>query len=654
MPLINVKAKKMFPDKIIRKELSLKNKEKLNLPTYLLENIIYNQQLKNGKSFDFEKIKKYVKDKVVNSKDQKKIQAKIRNKESLVIIDKITAKMYSSKQEYLAQIFNLGIKKAKISQNIINEFPDLLDKGIWAEIEISYLGSQSKKDIEFKIEKVQPLQHISFDLNEYIEKVKQFKTDEWFKLLLRSIGIEPNNSSKRTNLLTLSRLIPFVEKNYNFIELGYRGTGKSYNYRQLSNQSILVSGGKSTVANLFYNLNTKQMGLVGKKDVVAFDEVAYVDFKDKTSIQILKDYMESASFSRGEEEISADASIVFLGNINQKLKHLLRDNDLLKSFSHSLKDLALIDRMHFFLPGWEMNKLKEKNFTKHYGLRNDYLAIALSKLREFDFTHHVENFFDFDTNMDVRDLRAIKKTVSGFIKLLHPDGNYTKNELNLYLDLASEGRKRVKEQLTKMGSFEYERISFEYIDKETNEKHLPKLPEDKLDSEIKQRIAKPGIIYIGQIIEQELALLKLVIKIKPGNGNIYFSQENNFKLVKQIKKSFMNIKGKSFDLKKQMNQNDFYIKIIPIQKKITADISRVFFIALYSLIQNKSLTNGFIVNDKSSLFKRKTKYNVIKAIKVENEDQTKTLLPIKRRNSNIYVEIPREVYEHAPYFLKLV
>ena len=654
MAIVDHKAEEVFAGDIINKSLVKNFREKVKLPVYVLENLL-SQNLERELVYEeLEPLVGLVKEKLVNPKENLKIQAKIRASKTLTIIDKITAKAVMGEDKYYAKLLGLGAKKVIISNELVNKFPDILERGLWAQLSVGYLGDKATKKSEFIVKDLTPLQRTEANLPEFRKKVNQLSKFQWKYLLLRSIGIEPFNFSRRRKLLLLSRLIPFVEKNYNFIELGARETGKSFIYRQLSNESILVSGGKTTVANLFYNLGTRQVGLVGKREVVAFDEVAYVDFKDKTAIQMLKDYMESGTFSRGKEVISAEASMVFLGNINQDVHTLLHKSHLFKPLPEKMRDMALIDRFHFYLPGWEMKKLKESDFTDHYGLKTDYISMIFSQLRQQDYTHIIDEYYELDPKMNSRDKRAVRKTVSGFIKLLNPDGEVKKEELKLFLELALEGRKRVQEQLVKMGSFEYEEANFEYTDKETNRKYYPVLAEDRGTFEFKRKLARPGVVYIGQFLKkgQDFALEKMEIEMTPGSGKLFFKDDVRYSLKNNLRKTFILIKNRKSYLKlsKKMRKYDFYVSVNSLMKKVDADISNAFFICLYSLLTNKSVSSGLLVTEKSSIY-RKPKFNLeVKALKAEGENgRIKTLLPLTK--GRIFVEIPHNVIAEVPHFI---
>lgn len=652
MGIIENKIKEIYSNEVINKKSAVQLKKKLNLPMYIIENIlIHNSDYKDQNS---EKILNSIQNKLVKTKNNSKTQDKIRQKGSLTIIDKVKVKPITNQDKYFAQLINLSVKKAKISKKLVKNYPQLLELGLWAEIKINYLGDHSNTNSEFEIKNLIPYEKREIEFNKFKNKAKKFTKLQWRYLLLRSLGIEPSNLSKRQQLLFLSRLIPLVEQNYNFIELGLRGTGKSYLYRQLFNQSILVSGGQTTAANLFYNMNTKRVGLIGKWDVIAFDEVAYIDFKDKTTIQILKDYMESGSFSRGKEEINADASMVFLGNINQSIRSLLHNNNLFQPLPELMQDLALIDRFHFYLPGWDLKKLKEEDITNHYGLQSNYLALALDELRKSNFTAAIDNQFSLDPQMDIRDKVAIKKTVAGYLKLLHPSGKFDQQDIKSYLDLAIEGRKRIKNELAKIGSFEYQNISFEYTYHNSDDKYYPSLPEQKLKRNFKRKLAAPGTAYIGQVFAEKFALLKIKISIEPGNGELVFVNQNLHQRLKQeIRKTFLFIKQGNTNLKldTELLNYDFLIEVDIIKNKVKADISSPVLLAIYSALKNKSIPHGLLVTNESSLYYNPTNNYKLEAVKIKDPQQrTRTLIPLKNET---YVEVPAKIIEKAPVFIEI-
>ena len=330
-------------------------------------------------------------------------------------------------------------------------------------------------------------------MDEYREPGRELTRDEWLDLVIRSIGMEPSHFDHRLKLFIVTRLIPMAERNYNLVELGPRGTGKSFVYRETSPNSILISGGKTTVPQLFVHLGTGRLGLLSMWDVVAFDEVAGMQFGDSTVVQMLKDYMESGSFARGKEELPAEASIVLLGNTDLPAETLVKTSHLFVDLPDAMIDAAFLDRLHFYLPGWEVPKMEQRFFTDHYGFVSDYLSEALRESRRTSFSDALENEFALGPHLNARDEKAVKKTVSGLLKILHPDGEWTRSELREYLEFAMDGRRRVKEQLKKLAPHEYAKTSFSYVDRDTGMESWVEVPEQPEELEA-----------VAEVVEQDL------------------------------------------------------------------------------------------------------------------------------------------------------
>lgn len=451
----------------------------------------------------------------------------------------------------------------------------------------------------FFITDFKPIQLAAFSLDEYQTGRKAFTTEEWLDILVRTIGFEPNQFSQRVKLHMLMRLVPMVQRNFNLIELGPRGTGKSFVYRDLSPYSILVSGGRTTVANLFYNMSTRKVGLIGIWDVVAFDEVAGISFSDKTAVQILKDYMEFGSFSRGREELVAEASMVFAGNINQPVDTLVRTSTLFQPLPDDMQDMALIDRLHFYLPGWEMPKLRNEFFSDHYGFVVDYVAEAFRELRRQNFTELLDRSFSLGSHLNTRDAKAVRRTVSGLIKLLHPAGDPTKAELQEYLELALEGRRRVKEQLKKMGSFEYYQTSFSYIDTETMQEHYVGVPEEGGRQLISQDPLAPGAIYAaGLAAEGTVTLQRIEVSRMSGTGKLRITGNPDRALRESISTAFDYMKANKsrLGIERDLGSYDYHLQIVDlIQNREGAQAGVAFFIALYSLLRDRPVQAGLVV-----------------------------------------------------------
>jgi ATP-dependent Lon protease len=422
---------------------------------------------------------------------------------------------------YVAEFSNLGLRGVPISPNFVKEYEKLLAGGIWCMLKMEYFFDEELRNMNpFNIASLKPIQMPNMDLNEIFEGRKKFTKQEWIDVLVRSSGMEPTQLEERVKWHLLLRLVPLVENNYNLCELGPRGTGKSHVYKELSPNSILVSGGQSTVANLFYNMSTKKVGLVGLWDTVAFDEVAGIRFKDNDGIQIMKDYMASGSFARGREEKSASASMVFVGNINQSLDSLIKTSHLFAPFPEEMaNDTAFFDRMHYYLPGWEIPKMRPEYFTDKYGFIVDYMAEFFREMRKRSYADSIDRYFKLGNNLNQRDVIAVRKTVSGLVKLIYPNGEFDKAAIEEILQYALEGRRRVKEQLKKIGGMEFYDVLFTYIDKDTLEEGYVSVPEQGGSKLIPEGMGKPGHVYtIGHGSSGMIGVYKLENQVVSGTG----------------------------------------------------------------------------------------------------------------------------------------
>jgi ATP-dependent Lon protease len=477
------KINEIFPGKVVRKDLVRRVKAGANIPIYVLEYLLGKYCATDDPTAieaGLILVDMAISQKVIRPDESNKIKALLKEKGEYGLIDKVKVRLVASEDKYWAELVNFNESRVHIPTHFVRKYERLLEGGIWCEVDLQYMFDEEKqmRRSPFWIQNLKPIQLASFEFEEYQNSREKFSTEEWIDLLITSIGLEPSAFNWRQKLLLLVRLVPMVESNYNLIELGPRGTGKSFVYREISPYSILISGGKTTVPNLFYNMNTRQVGLVGLWDVVAFDEVGGMDMRERDLIDILKDYMESGSFGRGREEITAKASMCFLGNINQPIDVLIKTSHLFQPLPEKMIDPALIDRIHFYLPGWELPKMSKELFTSRYGFVVDYLAEALREARKQNFTAKIDAYFSLGDHLNARDAKAVRKTVSGLVKLIHPDGNVKKEEIKEYLQIALEGRRRVKEQLKKILPFEYAHTSFSYTDNETREEFFVGVPEE--------------------------------------------------------------------------------------------------------------------------------------------------------------------------------
>lgn len=521
---INRKLRQVFDGRIVRKDLTKKIKEGANVPVYVLE-FLLGQYCSSDDPEVIEagvnNVKHILAENYVRPDEAQKILSVLRQRGSYTVIDKITVNLNIKTDSYEAEFSNLGIKNIPISEEYPTKYDRLLCGGIWCIVQLEYeYVEEDKHHSPILIHKLTPIQMPHVDINELKQGRKAFTEEEWIKVLLRSIGMEPDKFNDRERWLLLTRLLPLVENNFNLCELGPRSTGKSHIYKEISPNSILVSGGQTTVANLFYNMGRKTVGLVGLWDCVAFDEVAGIHFKDKDGIQIMKDYMASGSFARGKEEKAASASMVFVGNINQSVDVLLKTSSLFDPFPPEMgTDTAFLDRIHCYIPGWEIPKFRPEHFTDDYGFITDYLAEFIRELRKEQHGDELDKYFRLGKNLNQRDTIAVRKMVDGFIKLLYPDGEYSKAQLEEILKISLEMRRRVKEQLKKLGGMEFYDVNFSYIDTETFEESYVSVPEQGGGKLIPEGMCNPGQVYtVSQGKSGMIGVFRLESQMLPGNG----------------------------------------------------------------------------------------------------------------------------------------
>lgn len=522
--LIDTKLRTYFDGKIVRKDLTKSIKEGANVPVYVLE-FLLGQYCSSDDPTVIEEgvqnVKRILADNYVRPDEAQKILSMLRQRGSFTVIDKITVNLNIKKDTYEAEFSNLGIKSIPISEDYPSKYDRLLCGGIWCIVQLEYEYLEEERNASpILIRKLTTIQMPHIDIEDLKQGRKAFTKEEWITVLLRSIGMEPDEFNEREKWLLLARMLPLVENNFNLCELGPRSTGKSHIYKEISPNSILVSGGQTTVANLFYNMGRKTVGLVGLWDCVAFDEVAGIHFKDKDGIQIMKDYMASGSFARGKEEKAASASMVFVGNINQSVDVLLKTSSLFDPFPPEMgTDTAFLDRMHCYIPGWEIPKFRPNHFTNDYGFITDYLAEFIRELRKEQYGDALDKYFHLGKNLNQRDTIAVRKMVGGFIKLLYPDGEYTKEQLEEVLQISLEMRRRVKEQLKKLGGMEFYDVNFSYIDNETFEEKYVSVPEQGGGKLIPEGMCNPGQVYtVAQGKSGMLGVFRLESQMMPGNG----------------------------------------------------------------------------------------------------------------------------------------
>ena len=561
-----------FAGRVVRKDLTKLIKEGANVPVYVLEYLlgmycasddpdIIEQGLRN--------VKTVLAENYVRPDEAEKVKSLVRERGSYKVIDRVTVKLNERKDRYEASFSNLGIKDAEISAGIVKEYEKLLVGGIWVIATLSYYYDEGQNSSPFGVTLLKPIQMPNMNMDELFSGRAALSTDQWRECLVRSIGMEPASLKEEVQWHLLARMIPFVENNYNVCELGPRGTGKSHIYKECSPNSILVSGGQTTVANLFYNMSSRRIGLVGLWDVVAFDEVAGISFKDKDGVQIMKDYMASGSFARGREQMEASASMVFVGNINQSVESLVKTSHLLAPFPEAMIDSAFFDRFHAYIPGWEIPKMRPEFFTNRYGLIVDYLAEFFREMRKRSFADSIEKYFKLGNNLNQRDVIAVRKTVSGLMKLLYPHGQFDKEDVRQCLEYALQVRRRVKEQLKKIGGMEFYDVHFSYIDNDTLEEHFVSVKEQGGGGLIPEGPAKPGFLYtIGLSNKGMPGLYRLELQVTKGSGKLATSGLWNSSSAKeQVKIAFDYFKANSSRISggSKVMEHDFHLHVVELQ-----------------------------------------------------------------------------------------
>lgn len=603
---IKSKLRQNFDGRIVRKDLTKKIKEGANVPVYVLE-FLLGQYCSSDEDDVIEvgvkNVKKILADNFVRPDEAQKILSVLRQRGSYTVIDKITVSLNIMKDSYEAEFSNLGLKAIPVGEEYPIKFDRLLCGGIWCivQLDYEYIEEDKKNGIPIRIRKLTPIQMPHVDIEELKQGRKAFTKDEWMDVMLRSIGMEPDTLDTREKWLLIARMLPLVENNFNLCELGPRSTGKSHLYKEISPNSILVSGGQTTVANLFYNMGRKTVGLVGLWDCVAFDEVAGINFKDKDGIQIMKDYMASGSFARGKEEKAASASMVFVGNINQSVDVMLKTSSLFDPFPSEMgTDTAFLDRMHCYIPGWEIPKFRPQHFTDDYGFITDYLAEFIRELRKEQYGDTLDKYFHLGKNLNQRDTIAVRKMVGGFIKLLYPDGEYTKDQLEEILQLSLEMRRRVKEQLKKLGGMEFYDVNFSYIDNETFEEHYVSVPEQGGGKLIPEGMCNPGQVYtVSQGKSGMIGVYRLESQMLPGNGKLErtgIGSDRDAKEATNTAFNFLKANGNRISGTISTTLKDYIINYQDLQGiGMTGKLALPTLVALCSIALGKPTLSSFVV-----------------------------------------------------------
>ena len=650
------KAASVFAGKVVRKDLVRKVKVGANVPVFVLEYLL-GKYCATEDPVAIEAGLKLVNDTLaenfVRPEEANKAQSMIRERGQHTLIDKIKVRYLSEDDKYWAELVNFGHKFVHVPDRYIQTFDRMLVGGIWAQMTIRHLYDENAtgKKSPFWIEEMKPIQLASFDLEEYLEGRHQFSSEEWVDLLMRSVGLEPSYFDRRLKLLFLLRLIPLCEERYNLVELGPRETGKSYAYQELSPYTILLTG-PTTVANLFYNISTNKIGLVGLWDAVGFDEVADMQKMPKEVMTTLKTYCESGMFARGKEQLSGVASIAMFGNINQPVEVLVRSSHLFAPMPEVIReDMAFLDRIHYYLPGWELPKMKVEFFTDHYGFVVDYLAEALRELRRHNYTDRLDRYFSLGSNLKSRDVRAVRKTVSGLIKLLYPDGELSREEMQELVELASEGRRRVKEQLKKMGSFEFYQTSFSYIDNESREERYVGVPEEGGRNLISLDPLEPGSVYMSSVDEHGKAgLYRLEVGCSGGTGKLRISGSLDSTMKESLQRAFDFLKGRAIEMAIDlaMNTTDFHVEAVDLlANRVACEAGVALVVAIYSALRNMSVLPGLVIlGDLTIQGNIKGVRSLVEPLQLAMDNGArKALIPLENKRS--FLEVSADIVERV-------
>lgn len=656
MPELDRKATTIFAGKVVRKDLVRKVKVGANVPVFVLEYLLGKYCATDDPTAieaGLRVVNSTIASNFVSPEEANKVQSMVKDKGKHTLIDKVKVRYLSDDDKHWAELVNFGHKFVHVPEHFLREYERLLMGGIWAQVEIRHQYDEEAKGKRspFWIDSLKPIQIATFDLAEYCENRRAFSTDEWLDLLLRTIGLEPAHFSRRQKLLLLLRMVPLCEHNYNLVELGPRGTGKSYAYQELSPYTILLTG-PTTVANLFYNMATGKMGLVGMWDAIAFDEVADLQTMPKEVITTLKTYCESGMFARGKDALTGMASLALFGNTNQAVDVMVRSSHLFLPVPDVIReDMAFLDRLHFYVPGWEIPKMRVEFFTDHYGFVVDYFAEALRELRKHNFTEAIDRFFFLGSHLNARDVKAVRKTVSGLIKIVYPHGNCSREELAELLELAMEGRRRIKEQLKKMGTFEYHQTSFSYIDNESREERFVGVPEQGGRDMISTDPLAPGSVYTASVDEQgRVGLYRLEVGCSPGTGKLRIAGGIDGVMRESIQRAFahLNAQKNKLNLGSQIDTTDFYVEGIDLLgNHVPCEPGIGLIVAIYSALKKQSVLAGLLVlGDISIQGNIKPLRSLVEPLQVGMDNGARrALIPLENKRN--FLEVSGDIVERV-------
>ncbi len=656
MPELDRKSTRVFAGKVVRKDLVRKVKVGANVPVFVLEYLLGKYCATDDAAAieaGLRVVNTTISSNFVRPDEANKAQSMVKDKGKHTLIDKVKVRYLSDDDKYWAELLNFGHKFVHVPEHFLREYDRLLMGGIWAQIDIRHQYDEDAKGKRspFWIDSLKPIQIASFDLAEYQNCRREFSADEWLDLLLRTIGLEPQNFDRRLKMLFLVRMIPLCEHNYNLVELGPRGTGKSYAYQELSPYTILLTG-PTTVANLFYNMASGKMGLVGIWDSIAFDEVADLQKMPKEVVTTLKTYCESGMFARGKDALTGMASIAMFGNTNQAVDVMVRSSHLFMPMPDVIReDMAFLDRLHFYIPGWEIPKMRVEYFTDHYGFVVDYLAEALRELRKHNFTEAIDRHFSLGSHLNARDVKAVRKTVSGLIKLIYPHGEMTRDELAEITELAIEGRRRVKEQLKKLGSFEYHQTSFSYVDNDTREERFVGVPEQGGRDMIASDPLAPGSVYTASVDDQgKVGLYRLEVGCSPGTGKLKIAGGIDGTMRESIQRAYAYLAAQKLKIgiSQQVDTTDFHVEGIDLlSNHVPCEAGVALIVAVYSAIKKQSVLAGLVIlGDMSIQGNIKSLRSLVEPLQVGMDNGARrALVPLENKRN--FLEVSGDIVERV-------
>lgn len=647
------KVNRLFAGKVVRKDLVRKVKVGANVPVFVLEYLLGKYCASSDEiaiQMGLQVVNDTLANNYIRSDESMKAQAMVKDRGRHTFIDKVKVRLVDS--DYWAEVMNFGHKHVHVPEHYVRDYERLVMGGVWSQLDMRFsYDEESKGKNPFWIDKLTPIQIATFDLEDYRRVRGELSTEEWLDLMLRSMGYEPGEMSRRLKLLFLVRLIPLAERNYNLVELGPRGTGKSYVVQEVSPYSALLTGG-TTVANLFGHMSGRQKGMVQIWDVVGFDEVADLQKMPKEVITTMKTYCESGTFQRGQEAVSGDASIAMFGNTNQPVDVMVQTGHLFAPMPDIIRDdMAFIDRMHFYLPGWEIPKMRNELFTNHYGFVVDYLAEALRELRRHNFTEVIDRHFSLGAHLNARDRKAVRKSVSGLMKILYPHGEVSREELAELLELALEGRRRVKEQLKKMGSFEYYHTSFGYSDHETGEERFVGVPEQGGRDLISTDPLAPGTVYsAGVTADGTVGLYRVEVSVLSGTGKLKLAGGVAGAMKESVQRAFSFLQAKKTELgiARDLDVSDIHVEVIDLlANRVEAELGVAFFVACYSALRKAPVSPALLIlGDMSVQGNIKPLRSLTEPLQVAKDSGAKrALIPIENKRN--FLDVSSDIMEHV-------